>query len=38
MPKWIGPFTVVKRVGKTAYELDLPANTKIHDVHFMFLC
>ena len=32
MPKWIGPFTVVKRVGKTAYELDLPANMKIHDV------
>ena len=32
MPKWIGPFTIVKRVGKSAYELDLPKNMKIHDV------
>lgn len=32
MPKWIGPFTVVKRIGKTAYELELPANMKVHDV------
>ena len=32
MPKWIGPFTVVKRIGKTAYKLELLANMTVHDV------
>jgi hypothetical protein len=32
MPKWIGPFKVVKRIGETAYELELPQNMLLHDV------
>ena len=35
MNKYLGPFEVVQRVGKVAYERDLPANLQIHDVfHF----
>lgn len=30
--KYIGPFTIVKRVSPTSYELDLPANFKVHPV------
>lgn len=32
LPRWVGPFQVVKRVGTQAYELDLPARWRIHDV------
>ena len=28
--RWIGPYTVVRRVGKVAYTLDLPSNMAIH--------
>jgi hypothetical protein len=30
--KYISPFTIAKRVSPTSYELDLPANFKVHPV------
>jgi hypothetical protein len=30
--KYIGPFQITKRVSPTSYELDLPANFKVHPV------
>lgn len=32
MPRWIGPFNVIKAVGLLAYRLDLPKNMRIHSV------
>jgi Chromo (CHRromatin Organisation MOdifier) domain len=32
LPRWVGPFHVVKRVGSQAYELALPAGWRNHDV------
>ncbi len=32
MPRWIGPFIVVKAVRSVAYKLDLPKNLRIHSV------
>lgn len=31
-PKFIGPFEIIRRVGQTSYELDLPAGMKVHSV------
>ncbi|GMF18115.1 unnamed protein product [Phytophthora lilii] len=31
-PKWIGPYSIVRRVHKHAYELNLPPGLKLHPV------
>ena len=32
MPRWMGPFRVLKRDGKVAYCLALPAELRMHPV------
>lgn len=32
LPRWIGPFSIVKRVGEVAYRITLPEGYKIHNV------
>ena len=32
LPRFIGPHRVIKRIGTVAYELQLPASMKMHDV------
>ena len=36
-PKWLGPFKLIKMVGKQAAELELPSTIKIHDVFHVSL-
>ena len=33
-PRYIGPYQIIRRIGKVAYELDLPAS--LGDVHSVF--
>jgi hypothetical protein len=32
LPKWVGPFRVIERIGKVAYKVELPPNLKMHNV------
>lgn len=31
-PRYYGPFRIVRRVGEVAYELELPAGSRVHNV------
>jgi hypothetical protein len=37
LPKFIGPFTVIKCVNAVAYKLGLPETMKVHDVFHVSL-
>jgi hypothetical protein len=37
LPRWCGPFKVLKAIGPVAYKLELPENMKIHNVFHVAL-
>ena len=37
LPRWIGPFPIVKRIGNVAYKLELPPSLKWHPVFHVSL-
>jgi hypothetical protein len=32
VPKFYGPYTIIKRLGLMAYHLDLPSHSKVHPI------
>jgi hypothetical protein len=36
-PRYVGPFKVLKQVGKVSYKLELPENIKVHNVFHISL-
>ncbi|GIL53658.1 hypothetical protein Vafri_9280, partial [Volvox africanus] len=37
LPRWVGPYPVVRMVGSVAVELSLPSNMNIHPIHPTFV-
>ncbi len=37
LPRWVGPFTILKQIGKAAYKLNTPSEWRIHDVFHVSL-
>ena len=37
LPRWMGPFSIIKTIGKVAYKLELPAHMKVHNVFHVSL-
>jgi Chromo (CHRromatin Organisation MOdifier) domain len=37
LPKFVGPFAIVKKVNEVAFKLELPGNMKCHDVFHVSL-
>jgi hypothetical protein len=37
VPKFYGPYTVLKHVGQVAYQLDFPSHSKLHHVFHVSL-
>jgi len=37
MPRWVGPFPVLERIGTLAYRLELPASMQMHPVFHVSL-
>ena len=36
-PRYCGPFEILSRIGKVAYQLALPPNLKVHNVFHIFV-